>query len=145
MKTPQQIAAETTGQHFDTYQDSAEEVGHPDGQPIIETWPALNACVAAAIEADRAQRDSQIRVGELPALPLDPETNGKHWSVSWLIDSEAATPVQAAAEVWIKRFGRSHAAADDACIFTVTEVATGRQITLDLSDYSFNVADLLDD
>lgn len=56
MKTSEQIAAETAGTHFDTYQDSAEEVGHPEGQPIVETWPALRACIAAAIEADRAQR-----------------------------------------------------------------------------------------
>lgn len=56
MKTPEQIADEVSAGHFETYQDSAEEVGHPEGQPIVETWPALRECIAAAIEADRAQR-----------------------------------------------------------------------------------------
>ena len=56
IKTPEQIAEEVAGSYFDTYQDSAEEVGHDEGQPIVETWPALRECIAAAIEADRAQR-----------------------------------------------------------------------------------------
>lgn len=60
MKTPEQIAAEVAGSYFDTYQDSAEEVGHPEGQPIVETWPALRECIAAAIEADREQREVLI-------------------------------------------------------------------------------------
>lgn len=194
MKTPQQIAAETTGQHFDTYQDSAEEVGHPDGQPIVETWPALNACVAAAIEADRAQQDNQIRVGDIvekadnPALdprrviaiggegedawlwldfqqhelnagqlpsrlpassyrkagqpvlpPLDPEASGNDWRVAWECDSGESTPIKAAADMWVNNFNRTHAAADDSCVFTVTDPRTGQSATIDLSDYGFDV------
>lgn len=62
MKTPEQIAEETTRRNFDTYEDSAQEVNHPEGQPIVETRPALIASVTAAIKADRAQ---VIRVGDL--------------------------------------------------------------------------------
>ena len=60
VKTPEQIAAEVAGSYFDTYQDSAEEVGDDEGQPIVETWPALRECIAAAIKADRAQRDAAM-------------------------------------------------------------------------------------
>lgn len=55
-KTPEQIA-ELHAHSVDAYQDSAEEVGHPDGQPIIETFPQLAGIIVAAIEADRAQRE----------------------------------------------------------------------------------------
>lgn len=61
MQTPEQIAAETAARHFDTYQDSAEEVGHPEGQPIVETWPQLRQCLTEAVEADRRQT---IRPGD---------------------------------------------------------------------------------
>ncbi len=66
MKTPEQIAAEVAGSYFDTYQDSAEEVGNDEGQPIVETWPALRECIAAAIEADRAQPNYELGV-DLPS------------------------------------------------------------------------------
>lgn len=54
-KTPEEIARAIAAQHFDTYQDSATEVEHPEGQPIVETWDDLRDAIEAAIHADRAQ------------------------------------------------------------------------------------------
>lgn len=68
MKTPEQIAREVSGGHFDTYQDSAEEVGHPEGQPIVETWPRLRECIVDAIEIDRRQHDGTLHAATIDAL-----------------------------------------------------------------------------
>lgn len=44
--------AERIARGVDAYQDSAEEVGHPEGQPIIETFEALrDMLTAAALQA----------------------------------------------------------------------------------------------
>lgn len=61
MKDPRDIAQKTAHHHFDTYEGSAEDVGHPDGQPIVETWPALIDCITEAVSNDRQQR---LRVGD---------------------------------------------------------------------------------
>lgn len=68
MKAPEQIADEISAGRFGTYQDSAEEVGHPEGQPIVETWPALRECIVAAIEIDRRQRDESVHAAAVLAL-----------------------------------------------------------------------------
>ena len=60
IKTPEQIANKWA-YTVDAYQDSAEEVGHPDGQPVIETFPQLAGIIWAAIKEDRAQRDQQLQ------------------------------------------------------------------------------------
>lgn len=53
-RTPEEIAAEYA-YTVDAYQDSAQEVGHPDGQPIIETFPQLAGIIERAIQEDRTQ------------------------------------------------------------------------------------------
>lgn len=55
------------------------------------------------------------------------------WEVSWKIDSNASTPEEAAAKVWREVFGRTHAAEDDACVFTVKDVLGGELTRINLS------------
>ena len=42
----------------DAYEGSAEEVGHPGGQPIIETFPALRDMLTAAALAALTEKES---------------------------------------------------------------------------------------
>jgi hypothetical protein len=69
-----------------------------------------------------------------------PETHD--WTVSWEIDSTGSTPQEAAAKVWREQFGRNLAGTDDACVFTVTDTASGEFVRIDLSeDSSVSVKD----
>lgn len=82
MKTPQEIAFDHA-HGVDAYEDSAEEVGHPEGQPIIETFPQLVELIENAIEVDRAQvREALAQPHAVPGFrPFQPAT------VDTLIDS----------------------------------------------------------
>ena len=60
----------------DAYEDSAEEVGHPEGQPIIETFPQLEGLVAygmrdlVAQQREAAIDPQQIAAEVVKELPL---------------------------------------------------------------------------
>lgn len=59
-----------------------------------------------------------------------------HWIVSWAIsETDATTPLEAARAVWREIFGREVAGADDACVFTVKDTATGEEVSVDLSAF----------
>lgn len=68
----------------------------------------------------------------------DGEQSEREWLVSWSIDSEATTPERAAAKVWFDTFGRTAAAADDACVFTVHDPQSNQTHEIDLSDYDLS-------
>lgn len=80
----------------------------------------------------------------LGSQPLDPEEVSDSWGITWEItaDNGSRTPVQAAAWAYLRFFDRAHAAADDACVFTV-HGENGRSVEIDLSDYGFEVAELM--
>lgn len=71
----------------DAYEDSAEEVGHPEGQPIIETYPQLEALIAAGMRdfveqqkeaaADPAKIATAI-IKELPLAGITPRQYGRY-------------------------------------------------------------------
>lgn len=71
----------------DAYEDSAEEVGHPEGQPIIETYPQLETLIAAGmrnlveqqkeVSTDPAKIATEI-VKELPLAGLKPHQYGRY-------------------------------------------------------------------
>lgn len=68
MKTIEQIA-DTYAHTVEAYQDSAEEVGHPEGQPIVETYPQLQEIIAAALTEDRKQiREALERPHPVPGF-----------------------------------------------------------------------------
>lgn len=82
--------------------------------------------------------DKKIAEEEAANKPLDPQAAGTGpWRVSWEIDGseEATSALDAAYRVWVEIFGRTFAAKDDACVFTVTDTSTGRSAQVDLSDY----------
>ena len=56
------------------------------------------------------------------------------YRLMWVIDVEGETPTAAAQEVWEDVFGRSFASPDDACVFSVTDMATGTITEVDLSE-----------
>lgn len=109
MKTPEQIAEEYA-YTVDAYQDSAEEVGHPDGQPIIETFPQLAGIIERAIEADRAQRGIIEQIAECldgrgavaaAALVRDTDPDDDLWNnyIGPMIDSIEDDYTASAAEI----------------------------------------------
>jgi hypothetical protein len=75
--------------------------------------------------------DETAEISEEFPLPED-----HPWVVSWTIDSNAATPQEAAAKIWREVFGRDFAGTDDACSFTVTDVESGESVEVDLSENS---------
>ena len=60
----------------DAYEDSAEEVGHPEGQPIVETFPQLEGLVAngmrdlVAQQREAAADPRRIAAEVVKELPL---------------------------------------------------------------------------
>jgi len=71
----------------DAYEDSADEVGHPEGQPIVETYPQLEALVAGGVRGAFAlQREAAASpqaiaaevVKELPLAGLKPHQYGRY-------------------------------------------------------------------
>lgn len=73
LKTTAQLA-DKYAHTVDAYEDSAEEVGHPEGQPIIETYPQLQEIITRALTEDRKQiREALERPDAVPgfrAFPL---------------------------------------------------------------------------
>lgn len=65
-----------------------------------------------------------------------PTAEDHPWIVSWMVDSDAPSAEEAAAQVWRDFFGRSVAGPDDACSFTVTDVKSGTSVEVDLSKNS---------
>lgn len=76
-------AAHTVG----AYEGSADEVGHPEGQPIVETYPQLEMLVAGGVRGAFAlQREAAASpqaiateiVKELPLAGLKPHQYGRY-------------------------------------------------------------------
>lgn len=73
--------------------------------------------------------------------------NPPQWHISWEIDDcdQSKTPLEAAARVWFDTFGRTAAAADDACVFLVTNSSTRVVTPIDLSEYDLTaIRDAID-
>lgn len=69
-------ASRDAARTVDAYQDSAEEVGHPEGQSIVETFPQLEGLVAdgmrdlVAQQREAAIDPQQIAAEVVKELPL---------------------------------------------------------------------------
>lgn len=77
--------------------------------------------------------ESEVVVSEV--LPND---ENHEWLVQWSIDAYGPTPEAAAADVWVKTFGRTVADQDDACSFTVTDSITKEVHQVDLSEHDLD-------
>ncbi|MFJ8018656.1 hypothetical protein [Streptomyces sp. NPDC096311] len=55
--------------------------------------------------------------------------------MSWEIDAEGSTALGAPRQVWADQYSRDGAIGEDACVFTVTDSATGQSVVIDLSDH----------
>lgn len=71
----------------DAYEDSAQEVGHPEGQPIVETYPQLENIIASGMRELVAQQKevavdpakvAAIIVKELPLASIGPRQYGRY-------------------------------------------------------------------
>ncbi len=71
----------------DAYEGSAEEAGHPEGQPIVETYPQLEALIAGGVrgafalqrmDAASPQAIAVEVVKELPLAGLKPHQYGRY-------------------------------------------------------------------
>lgn len=71
----------------DAYEDSADEVGHSEGQPIVETYPQLEALIAEGVrgafalqrmDAASPQTIAAEVVKELPLAGLKPHQYGRY-------------------------------------------------------------------
>jgi hypothetical protein len=81
-------------------------------------------------------KDEKVRISEWYPETLGQHTlrDQPHWRLSWEIDdTDHVTPHEAATSAWRNIFGRDEAGAGDACVFRVTDVATGEDVTVDLS------------
>lgn len=84
-----------------------------------------------------ALRAAEASLREPPEqLELQPDTQlERTWSVSWVTDEEARSPLAAAHRIWADVFGRGTTGPDDACVFVVTDPVTGRSVRVDLSEF----------
>lgn len=106
----------------------------PDGTALISMTPRTNDA-PRPMRCDGHGGDITVMAPYWVALaPAEHDDDLVSWTVTWTIDQEAATPAEAAAAVWREIFGRWHATDGDACVFEVTDPATGKVHEIDLSN-----------
>ena len=86
--------------------------------------------IAALRAAEASLREPPEQLGLQPDTQLE-----QTWSVSWVTDEEARSPLAAARRIWADVFGRVAAGPNDACVFVVTDPVTGRSVRVDLSEF----------
>lgn len=120
-------------------------VGTDGGLSLITGHFAQSALVPGSLLAETEHgmiylpEDKQVAISEWTPNELTPDTPRPDapWAVSWhLDDCDGATPRQAAMEIWYEIFNRGEPGPEDACVFEVSDPATGESVTVDLAQES---------
>ncbi|MBB5491396.1 hypothetical protein [Nocardiopsis metallicus] len=133
-KTTEEEFAEETGGQYEGEGDAEILVLEYDEAVTIEGDLEQFACnVWAAVFGQQPNPPH----GHLPLEPAEPHPCPVEYGVTWAIQQDGNSPIEAAIAVWQKYFRRGplQPSADEACVFTVVD--GDRRVDIDLSDERF--------